>query len=691
MPFTPYQFNVPSEYAASFTDGEKALSVATPISNAGVKARHTMSRWLVLKAGTYTIKCVAQTSGTWLLSNAKPNGAGGYFVDRKLLFTSLGYQGVQNYGFTVHKAGLKRLDIILQNMRASPGPSYVAFSIWQAGKLVYASTSTGWVCETGSTPVAVTALPAPPDERMTYPTFTVGPNWADGILERVTYLSGITASSTDVEQRRKLRLHPRRSFEMSFVRNRETRARLDNFLAGNGANEFMLPLWHEQLRLPYDGSPVADLTTITWPAGTLDGREFLPDTLALIVGKNPDIYDVVKITSVVGDTISLASAPVQLQGVPARIVPLRKARITDKSEINNVTNQVGQLTIRAEVVDYNTYDPEEDWGYCAPLFRFRVNWASNVTVAHERNTYEYDVETGAVETIDPGQRDRTSTRVALTFTGRDETSAFRKFLAAARGKAVRFWAPSFTGDIIPVGSIEGLSFDALPSGFAEAFGMPQDSRKTIGIVFRDGRPTIYRTITSVAKFGGNERFYVDVPMPPIDKADVERIQFMLPSRFDQDGFELKHHVADCGLVTASVMLKSAEIADMEPIECFVTSEPYPLYVEDQMTSQISLTSWRLAVAPRFNEGIDVGVSLQSATLRAALAGFEIEQDSLNVTLLATNGSLQAASVNYTLDHEGVDVGFTITEGTLRSGSVNYSADADHMNIGITALYGALFT
>lgn len=682
MPNNFLEAPVPAEYAAHFTNGEYAFTAAL-----GSPTR-VFSRWLVLRAGNYQIKLIAHSSATWVLTNVKARSDGGYFQDRKLLFTTMGYQGVQTLDFVVHKSGLKRLDILLQNQQPATIGSYVIFSIWQSGKPVYVSRAEGWVYNVGTTAIDP---PDAPDERLAFPVLTVLPNWADGILERVSYLSSINESTTDAEQRRKMRVLPRRSFEASFLRDGARRARVDSFIAGIGSSEFMLPLWHEQLRMPYDGSPVSSFTQVTWPDGTLANREFLPNSLALIINNDPDVYDVVKILTVVGDTITFKSAPQNLPGVRARIIPLRRARVIDSAEMENVTGQIGQTSVQFEVLDYETYAPEEDWGYCSPLFRFRVNWDRGVTVGHGRKVYEYDVATGVTEVVDPGQRDRTSTRFDLTLTGREETTAFRKFISAARGKTVRFWAPSGTDDLTLVADINGSFIDAKKTGFAESFSVPQDSRMTLAIVFRDGRPTLYRAIESVTQLSDRERFQLSVGVPPVSRSEIERVQFMIPSRFDQDSFEFKHHVADCAVVTSSVMLRSAEMAGMEPIECFVTSEPYPLYEYDGIDTGLQLRSIRLMPVPKIPDGLDTGVALTTGTLRAALQGFSVDEDSINVNMISTSGALQAASVNYTADADGVESSVGVLAGSLRNASINYTMDSEGVNVALVARYGALFT
>jgi len=252
MIYTPFEFPVPAPHSASFTDGEKAVSVATPLASAPARSERMISRWIYLAPGFYTMHGITKTSGTWLLNSVRQ--AGSTLVEEKqLLFTTLASQGVVDREFYVSRGGVKKLDIILRNISTSAGECYAAFNIKRSGNLIYASDNEGWVAS-DTNKVLTSQMPALPDYRKSLPVFTLTPNWQGGILEKLEYLTNVLPSSTDAEQRRMLRVHPRRSFEVSFLREKDERARLDSFVSGHGHEPFLVPLWHEAVRLPY-GDP----------------------------------------------------------------------------------------------------------------------------------------------------------------------------------------------------------------------------------------------------------------------------------------------------------------------------------------------------------------------------------------------------------------------------------------------------
>ncbi|MBN0084789.1 hypothetical protein JTL67_35465, partial [Pseudomonas aeruginosa] len=73
--------------------------------------------------------------------------------------------------------------------------------------------------------------------------WTLVPDWADGVQESLEWLTELLTSTSGVEQRRSLRLSPRRSFEAEFYAEGRERVLLDLSLAGWGGRIWALPVW----------------------------------------------------------------------------------------------------------------------------------------------------------------------------------------------------------------------------------------------------------------------------------------------------------------------------------------------------------------------------------------------------------------------------------------------------------------
>lgn len=225
--------------SAAFTNGERAVTPGeTPNTT-------YMAKWITLKGGIYTLKLWGAEIVTAHI------GAEGISARRLAVATN----SLVTADFYTH-GGVQRLDVSVVGITTQL--PYFVLSLWQGGKLVYASNAQGWVYS--SSQMSDNLVPLPSDERLTLPVWTVLPNWANGVLERLAWNTQILPSETDHEQRRSLRRFPRRSVEASFLRTGPAKQRIDTFLSGIGKQRMLVPLWFEQLRLPAGAEAVPEPT-----------------------------------------------------------------------------------------------------------------------------------------------------------------------------------------------------------------------------------------------------------------------------------------------------------------------------------------------------------------------------------------------------------------------------------------------
>lgn len=436
-------------------------------------------------------------------------------------------------------------------------------------------------------------LGAPTDDpRLLFPVFSVLPNWKEGVTERLEWLTEVFTSETSEEQRRALRRQPRRTFEAGFLRTNNNRTRLDMFMAGTGKKKCLMPLWHEQftLRTPLGGDGLVE-----FPADTLAKREWAVGDLAMITTGEPDRYAVLWVSGVnteINFVQLLAPANVGAWPQGSRIIPLRVARIMDDVSLDNHTDRAASTQIRFTLIDSDPrFSPS--WGHCSPLWRLLPDRSSKLKLDYSRDDFVLDFSAGVIDVTDPGNQATVVSSMDLTLFGRDAVWAYRQFLYAARGRLHRFYVPTFTADIFPTENLAGLTFDAQMNGFSEYMKEPQQARLIIGVEFKDDRKPLYRTITDIAPINETfapfrqvgERFSVDRAFPLIQLRHIERISFIVPSRFDQDSFEIQHHTDNCAAVTAAVVTRSVTSAGMASVECsgtICTSRPYPLDPSDSM-------------------------------------------------------------------------------------------------------------
>ncbi len=657
--------------------GELALSVASPIDSAAPRATFYLSRWFDLQGGVYTLRSLTVGSALWMVSVS--NGTGRIIQNIK---PDLGVLTTTVY----LPAGRQRIDIILTNPESIAGECFIAFSLFQDNQLVYTSSGSGWVFDATSIPDA--SLPVIGDWRRTLRLFSLTPNWSNGVVERIEWITEVLGSESDTEQRRSLRRYPRRSFEASFLRRDMRRARLSNFLFGSGNDRVLVPLWHEQFKLTETLG-----VSVEFPPGSLAMREYHEGDLVLVSNGDPAQTETLEIDTVdiPNDTIAFVDAPVATWAAGSRITPLRVGRVLDVAQMDDLTDRVGGVQIRFSLSDTEQW-PDPSWGYCAPLFRFPVDRATPIASSFERPTANIvDGGAGPVEVTDIYQRERVGVRYSVKFFGRSSLVNFRAFVAMARGRAVRFWMPSLTYDLRPIGDIGGDYIDCVDAGFGEYVRRSQDARAMVAFVFADDRPAIYRRVDYVSDFGGVERVFFTVPVPPIQANDIERMMFVLPARFDQDGFEIQHHVDDSAVAGTIVVIRTSSIDGLPDIECFTTSKPYPVQAIEEMSIGVAVIGASLTVAFAL-DAMDISMDVVGGVFDdPGFIQYAMTDEALDVTAAVLGGVFFDPDIKSSLmAPEGIDVSVTVVDGVFFNPDILSTVMLDEaLDISVAVIQGTL--
>lgn len=539
------------DLADVFNRGEQVLGVYIPIILTPGDLTYYLVKRMRFEGGTYQIKTLADDAATWWFGSSQASS-------RMVFGHTLG-QGVVEADIYIPR-GVMRFDIILQNIPPGQNPCYITFSIWQNGELVYAANPEGWVFDTK--PIPDEELAPLEDPRYSMPVWTVLPNWKDGTRERLSWLTDVMTSETGAEQRRSVRVHPRRSIEASFLRQGPARSRMDVFFAGVGSFPFLVPMWHEAVKM-VEGISVG-ATGVFFSTNDTARREFRTGDLVLVSNGDPNDYDVLEVAEVEPGRFGWKNLPERAWPRGTRIYPLREAHMLESPQMQVRGDRVGIVQARFEMVK-----PDQRvaaWGgnrNGVPFFVFRPNRRSDVQVDYARTNFVLDNAAGLVQVTDLGMQSTSGVRLAFTLIGRAQVAAFRSMLAAARGRAVHFYISTFTHDIEPMGDIagDGPYLYARPMGMVDTFAQPQPTRLMLMVEMADGGEPYYRNILNVVPVsepGGpleSERLTLDEPLPPLARSDIQRISFVTPARLDQDSVELHHVTAGSRLVEVTLMIR----------------------------------------------------------------------------------------------------------------------------------------
>jgi hypothetical protein len=278
------------------------------------------------------------------------------------------------------------------------------------------------------------------------PVWTIKPNWANGITERLSWLTDVLASTYGTEQRRALRLSPRREFEMTFNPFDNVRSYFDLWLHRMGSFEFMVPLFHDSGKLT--AAVASGATAIPFDTTY---REFEIGQLAIIIGDDPWTYDKVTITGLTSSGITVNAGEVTRDwGKRSRIHPLRRARISDESLLAALTNRVGEATLQFQLNQANDIANEGAWdtmylGY--PVIEAAPNRRENLDLNFNRNSQVLDNDLGLRVLNDDAGRAFTVQVDNRMMAGRADHWTFRQMLYRLRGQQGTLWLPTFNRDI----------------------------------------------------------------------------------------------------------------------------------------------------------------------------------------------------------------------------------------------------
>lgn len=380
------------------------------------------------------------------------------------------------------------------------------------------------------------------------------PDWADGVLERLTWATDILQSESGVEQRRAIRLAPRREFEAPLLVEGRERQLLDLALFGWGSRIWALPLWPDIQLL---GQPLAaGATRLACATGGLD---FAVGGLALLRGESAFACEVVEVAGIDASGLDLARPTQQAWPAGARLYPARPAQLLEPPSLTRLTDTAQRVEVRFQLMEAS------DWPAVLPATLYRGR-----PVFEQRPDESQELTTSVARltsTLDNGAAIPRVTDVAgMAFPmrghrwlglGRAERGALRSLLYALRGRQVPVWLPSHAADLTPVATVSAVAttIDVANVGYTR-FGQSRPGRRDLRIELWDGT-AFHRRITGSTELSADvERLALDSPLGvQIEPVDVLRIGWLTLCRLDSDSLEIHHETDSEGVANCSMTFR----------------------------------------------------------------------------------------------------------------------------------------
>jgi len=385
------------------------------------------------------------------------------------------------------------------------------------------------------------------------PVWSFYPNWASPVVERLEFSTDVLGSGTGVEQRRKLRDTPRRSFEFDLLLRGSARTYFDLWNRKFGVSECWLPLWPDVTRL----------TAIAAPGSTVlfadpSFRDFRPGEGAVLIGDDPFIYELVEISDVGADSVTVSAETERWWGKGARLLPARLAALTEQPVMQRRGDDISTTTVRLETTQPNVWDAEyEISGFDGlPVLLSRPNEIKDMTVEFARLYALFDPGFGKRKLFDRAARSFTTQEHAWHLSGAQARSDFRSMVYALQGRLRPVWLPTFAADLKPFApAVAGSNFLNVETTGLAATGL-QAGREYI-VVELSGGGFLFRRVNGVLSFGNYERVSLNANWPVnLAIRDIRRISFMDVARLDQDSVQITHVTDIEGVAEASLVYKT---------------------------------------------------------------------------------------------------------------------------------------
>lgn len=376
------------------------------------------------------------------------------------------------------------------------------------------------------------------------PVWTLRPNWRETLTERLSWKTDVLAGDAGVEQRRSLRLSPRRSLEFTVSAVDTDRTYLDLLLHRLGSEEWLCPLWWDRTRLTAVGAS----GSYRLKADTRY-REFAPG-LALL-WRSTHEWEVVSVRAVDPKGLDLDAPLDDRWTAGGSLYPLRRALMSEQSSISLASSRIGEIVMGFEVNESNDHParlPDETyWHEGRPVLAQEPNWSQEITADHTRLAGTADNETGHRYRVDEIDRAFKVQSHGWLLRGKAARSEFRAMLYWLRGQQHAIWLPSFTRDVLLGQGADGgaVALDARRAGYLYA-GVPMPGRDRLWL--RDH----VRGVTAVGRSTVEDCEQLALDGPTTRRlTPAHTLSWLEPARLNQDDIEITHRGEEVAEVAAT--------------------------------------------------------------------------------------------------------------------------------------------
>ena len=380
------------------------------------------------------------------------------------------------------------------------------------------------------------------------------PDWSTGVKEKLSFLTDILLAWSGREQRRALRISPRRVFSFSSFMLRQDKRFVENAINAWSAQVWALPIFPDgqYLSVPITAGALSVTCDTT-------ERDFVAGGLAIVL-TNSATFEVLQVETVSSGALGLARATVNNWGMGSKLYPVRAARMLSNPRISRESQELATIS-----PEFTTVEPS-DWPAATGLPVYRgmpvLDDSPDISqpnaAGYERQANIIDNATGSIEVDDTAGIGFPSNSHQWFMKGSAARAAFRSLMYLLKGRQGEIWVPSYDADLFVLeditSSATNLTCDTSGVSLYAAVQNRQDIRVELisGTVF-------YRRVTGGAAGSqpNTELVSIDTSLGvDVPAATIRRISWMALSRLDSDDIEINHLTALDGIAQATTPFRA---------------------------------------------------------------------------------------------------------------------------------------
>lgn len=366
-------------------------------------------------------------------------------------------------------------------------------------------------------------------------TFPFQPNWSDSVEVTLSFKTDMFTSRSGLEQRRALRLTPRREISFKALTYTDLYRQFMKTLAIKQALDFDIPDW---------SASVAPITGATSGSTTVTTKDIVPDWMVagrkVFITEN-DLIVPVTVSAASGSTV-LFSSPVTANFTAKAVIRRAATGLLGPVATRLNTSNVVTAEIKFSVAP-TTYPNSGNpfFAYVTggkEVFSFPWNWGEDVSSQYDWPVEQVDFGRGVVSNYRIQDFGRVTQRVTVVRIG-SQINRMLGFLERQQGQRGEFWMPSGTDDLTLNSNIAaGDTLIHFTGGDAAATF--SETYCGVALFLRDGRK-VFRRLSACAMFSGNSRGTVAEPFTfAITPAMVAKVCWLRPSRLASDDATIEY-------------------------------------------------------------------------------------------------------------------------------------------------------